>query len=77
VPVADSGTVAEILAGSGWPGLEDNQVRSHWQRLFDQARTLAALRTAEGRRMLAAEAARGSTALHASCCFRTSPACSA
>ena len=25
-PVADSGTVAEILAGSGWPGLEDEPV---------------------------------------------------
>ncbi|MER2552021.1 MAG: PEP/pyruvate-binding domain-containing protein [Thauera sp.] len=53
--VADSGTVAEILTGSGWPGLEDEQVRSHWQRLFDQARTLAALRTA-GTPELAAEA---------------------
>ncbi|CAM5414327.1 PEP/pyruvate-binding domain-containing protein [Thauera mechernichensis] len=45
-PVADSGTVAEILAGSGWPGLEDEQIRSHWQHLFDAARTLVALREA-------------------------------
>ncbi|MDX9718860.1 MAG: pyruvate, phosphate dikinase, partial [Thauera sp.] len=36
-PVADSGTVAEILAGSGWPGLEDERILSHWQRLFDEA----------------------------------------
>jgi hypothetical protein len=45
-PVADSGTVAEILAGSGWPGLEDEHIRSHWQRLFDAARTVSALRSA-------------------------------
>ncbi|MDX5409490.1 MAG: PEP/pyruvate-binding domain-containing protein [Thauera sp.] len=45
-PVADSGTVAEILAGSGWPGLEDEQIRSHWQQLFDAARTVSALRRA-------------------------------
>lgn len=44
--VTDSGTVAEILAGSGWPGLEDEQIRSHWQRLFDAARTVSALRAA-------------------------------
>ena len=54
--VADSGTVAEILAGSGWQGLEDEQIRSHWQRLFDQARTFAALRAA-GAPELAGEAA--------------------
>ena len=45
-PVADSGTVAEILAGSGWPGLEDAQLHSHWQQLFDAARTVSALRGA-------------------------------
>ncbi len=45
--VADSGTVAEILAGSGWPGLGDEQIRSHWQHLFDAARTVAALRHAD------------------------------
>ena len=45
-PVADSGTVAEILAGSGWPGLEDEYIRSHWQQLFDAARTVSALRAA-------------------------------
>ena len=44
--VADSGTVAEILAGSGWPGLEDEHIRSHWQQLFDAARTVSALRNA-------------------------------
>lgn len=37
-PVADSGTVAEILVDSQWPGLEDGQIVSHWQRLFDAAR---------------------------------------
>ncbi len=37
-PVADSGTVAEILAGSGWPGLEDAQIVDHWKRHFGAAR---------------------------------------
>ena len=55
--LADSGTVAEILAGSGWPGLEEAQARSHWQRLFDQARTLAALRSAATAERAAEEAA--------------------
>ena len=46
-PVADSGTVAEILAGSGWPGLEDERILSHWQRLFDEARDHLAQRGAQ------------------------------
>lgn len=57
--VVDSGTVAEILAGSGWPGLEDERIRSHWQQLFDQARTLAALREAGMPELAAEEAAFG------------------
>lgn len=43
-PVRDSGTVAEILANSQWPGLEDNLVPSHWQKLFSAARPVAAAR---------------------------------
>ena len=45
-PVADSGTVAEILANSGWPGLEDNQIASHWQRQFAGAKSVLAARRA-------------------------------
>jgi len=45
-PVADSGTVSEILANSQWPGLEDNQVPSHWQKQFAAARAVAAARGA-------------------------------
>ncbi len=45
-PVRDSGTVAEILASSRWPGLEDNQIISHWQKLFEAARPVAAARRA-------------------------------
>jgi hypothetical protein len=41
-PVTDSGTVSEILASSQWPGLEDNQIVSHWQRQFATARAVAA-----------------------------------
>lgn len=41
-PVADSGTVSEILANSQWPGLEDNQIVSHWQKLFAAAKSVAA-----------------------------------
>jgi pyruvate, water dikinase len=41
-PVADSGTVSEILANSQWPGLEDNHIVSHWQKLFAAARSVAA-----------------------------------
>ena len=40
-PVSDSGTVSEILASSGWPGLERSSVVSHWQRHFAAARTIA------------------------------------
>jgi hypothetical protein len=43
-PVTDSGTVSEILAGSGWPGLEDNAIIGHWRRNFDAARALVAQR---------------------------------
>jgi hypothetical protein len=43
-PVRDSGTVAEILASSQWPGLEDNQIAGHWQRLFAEAKLVAAAR---------------------------------
>lgn len=53
--VADSGTVAEILAGSGWPGLEDHAIVGHWQRHFDAARAVLAQRRA-GRPDAAAEA---------------------
>jgi hypothetical protein len=45
-PVRDSGTVAEILANSQWPGLEDNQIASHWQKLFAAAKPVAAARRA-------------------------------
>jgi len=41
-PVRDSGTVAEILANSQWPGLEDNQIAGHWQKQFAAARLVAA-----------------------------------
>lgn len=41
-PVTDSGTIAEILANSQWPGLEDNQILSHWQKQFAAAKTVAA-----------------------------------
>jgi hypothetical protein len=53
--VADSGTVAEILAGAGWPGLEDEPVVGHWQRQFGAARALAGRRRA-GRADATAEA---------------------
>ena len=43
-PVTDSGTVSEILAGSGWPGLDDNPIISHWRRHFATARSVAKLR---------------------------------
>ena len=45
-PVRDSGTVAEILANSRWPGLEDNQSASHWQKQFAAAKPVAAARRA-------------------------------
>ncbi len=45
-PVRDSGTVAEILANSQWPGLEDNQIASHWQKQFAAAKPVAAARRA-------------------------------
>ncbi len=45
-PVRDSGTVSEILANSQWPGLEDNQIPSHWQKLFAAAKPVAAARRA-------------------------------
>ncbi len=45
-PVRDSGTVAEILANSRWPGLEDNQIASHWQKQFAAAKPVAAARRA-------------------------------
>jgi pyruvate,water dikinase len=45
-PVTDSGTVSEILASSQWPGLEDNQIASHWQKQFATARSVAAARLA-------------------------------
>lgn len=53
-PVTDSGTVSEILAGSGWQGLDDSPVLSHWRRHFADARAVAALRRA-GTPDLAAE----------------------
>jgi hypothetical protein len=43
-PVTDSGTVSEILASSGWPGLDDNPIASHWRRHFGAARAVAKLR---------------------------------
>ena len=45
-PVADSGTVSEILAGSGWQGLEDNAFIGHWRRHFSAARAVVAQRRA-------------------------------
>lgn len=54
-PVADSGTVSEILAASEWPGLEDNSIAGHWQRNFAAARAVLSLRHA-GRPEPAAEA---------------------
>ncbi|MFN3986796.1 MAG: PEP/pyruvate-binding domain-containing protein [Rhodocyclaceae bacterium] len=54
--VTDSGTVAEILAGSAWPGLEDGEVVGHWQRHFAAGRALSAARRA-GRADPAAERA--------------------
>lgn len=45
-PVRDSGTVAEILANSQWPGLEDNQIASHWQQQFAAAKPVAVARRA-------------------------------
>ncbi|MDP3036829.1 MAG: pyruvate, phosphate dikinase, partial [Rhodocyclaceae bacterium] len=41
-PVRDSGTVAEILANSQWPGLEDNHIASHWEKAFGEAKLVAA-----------------------------------
>lgn len=55
-PVTDSGTVSEILSRSGWPGLEDQAIVSHWQRQFGSARTLLAQRR-QGRPDAAAEVA--------------------
>ncbi|TAH45009.1 MAG: pyruvate, phosphate dikinase [Betaproteobacteria bacterium] len=56
--VADSGTVSEILAGSGWAGLEGSAVVSHWDRQFATARGLVAWRQAgEGGGLVADEAA--------------------
>ncbi len=54
-PVADSGTVAEILAASEWQGLEDRSGGGYWQRHFAAARVVAAQRRA-GRAEPAAEA---------------------
>ena len=54
-PVVDSGTVSEILARSGWPGLEDADTSNHWQRHFATARALLRERC-EGRSNLPAEA---------------------
>ncbi|MDP1956824.1 MAG: PEP/pyruvate-binding domain-containing protein, partial [Rhodocyclaceae bacterium] len=45
-PVRDSGTVAEILANSQWPGLEDNHIASHWEKAFAAAKLVAAARAA-------------------------------
>jgi hypothetical protein len=45
-PVTDSGTVSEILAGSGWRGLDDNRIVSHWRRHFAAARAVAEKRRA-------------------------------
>ncbi len=45
-PVTDSGTVSEILANSQWPGLEDDPVVGHWQKLFAAAKPAAAARRA-------------------------------
>lgn len=43
-PVTDSGTVSEILANSGWPGLEDSATVSHWHKHFVAAKSVAAAR---------------------------------
>ena len=43
-PVSDSGTVSEILADSGWRGLDDDPVISHWRRHFAAARAVVELR---------------------------------
>ena len=45
-PVRDSGTVAEILANSQWPGLEDNHIASHWEKAFGEAKLVAAAHSA-------------------------------
>lgn len=45
-PVADSGTVSEILAESEWPGLEDKPIAGHWQRNFTATRAVLARRAA-------------------------------
>ncbi|MBK5913843.1 PEP/pyruvate-binding domain-containing protein [Rhodocyclus purpureus] len=39
-PVRDSGTVSEILAGSGWRGLDDASFIGHWRRHFATARAV-------------------------------------
>jgi hypothetical protein len=44
--VADSGTVAEILADSAWPNLDDNRIVSHWERQFAAAQSVLAARHA-------------------------------
>ena len=44
-PVADSGTVSEILDGSDWRGLDDNRIISHWRRHFGAARSVVKART--------------------------------
>jgi pyruvate, water dikinase len=45
-PVADSGTVSEVLAGSQWPGLEDILSTGYWRRQFAEARSVVAKRLA-------------------------------
>ena len=45
-PVTDSGTVSEILAGSGWRGLADNPIISRWRRHFAAARAVVDRRRA-------------------------------
>lgn len=46
--VNDSGTVAEILAASAWPGLEDRPAGGYWERHFAHARALQARRRRGG-----------------------------
>lgn len=45
-PVADSGTVAEILADSAWPDLDGNRIVGHWERQFAEAKSVMAARRA-------------------------------
>ena len=44
--VADSGTVAEILAESAWPDLDGNRIVGHWERQFAAAKSVMAARRA-------------------------------